>query len=79
MRLPNRLICCLIPTGWLLTSCITADSPEGGTRASTAEQGELYVDLNESTKTCDGTTFLPDLHDSARPRIVEVDMQGQVV
>ena len=43
------------------------------------EQGEVYVDLYDPEQTCDGTTFLPDLHDPEKPRIIEVDMQGAVV
>ena len=46
---------------------------------SDVEQGEIYVAIYDSEKTCEGTTFLPDLHDSQRPRIVEVNMRGEVV
>jgi len=53
--------------------------PTGETPPIDVEPGELYVDIYVPEKVCDGTTLLPDLHDSERPRIIEVDMQGQVV
>jgi len=36
------------------------------------------VDVYDSTKACNGTTILSDTHDSANPRIIEVDMQGRI-
>ncbi len=76
-------------------SCTTSTGPADGTDPSAADQagtpeagisdgtdtaqGEVYVDLYDPEKTCDGTTFLPDLHDTQNPRIIEVNMQGDVV
>jgi len=50
-----------------------------GNASDEVESGELYVDIYDPEYTCDGTTLLADLHDSDNPRLVEVDMQGQVV
>ena len=40
---------------------------------------KLYVDIYDSTKAYNGTTLLPDKHDLNRPRVIEVNMQGEVV
>ena len=80
-------LCFVIFACSLSTTCNTdALSPDGenGTvgdyvREADVEQGEIYVAVYDSEQTCEGTTFLPDLHDSQRPRIVEVNMRGEVV
>ena len=81
MRCHTCLLCllCLITVGMLSVSCFTPATPDNTTDASDVAQGELYVDIYDATQTYDGTTFLPDLHDSDHPRIIEVNMQGQVV
>jgi outer membrane protein assembly factor BamB len=43
------------------------------------EQGEVYVDLYNPEKTCDGTTLFTDGHDPKNPRIIEVNMPGEIV
>lgn len=43
------------------------------------EQGEIYVDIYSPEKTCKGTTILTDGHDPQNPRIIEVNMQGEIV
>ena len=91
----NRLICLLIAAGILSVSCNPAasssgdadGSSDGDADASTdtdlddsdVAQGELHVTIYDASQTCEGTTFLPDLHDPDSPRIVEVDMEGAVV
>ena len=48
----------------------------GGTEAAA---GDIYVDVYDPDQACNGTTLLPDLHDPDAPRIIEVDMQGEIV
>lgn len=43
------------------------------------QKGDIYVDVNNSEKACDGTTLFADLHDTQNPRIIEVDIQGEIV
>ncbi len=43
------------------------------------QPGEIYVDIYDPQKACDGTTMFADLHDMENPRIIEVDMQGNIV
>ena len=42
-------------------------------------KGELYVDVYDPDKACNGTTLFADLHPGQPPRIVEVDTAGAVV
>ncbi len=42
------------------------------------QDGELYVDIFNPGKACKGTTIFSDAHDSSDPKLVEVDMLGQV-
>ena len=69
----------LILTSLLLPSCDTNLPPAGDATLTDVEQGGVYVDVYDPESACDGTTLLPDLHDPQRPRIIEVDMQGQTV
>lgn len=94
MRWLNRFFCFLV-VGLLSTSCNTAAPSGDSTGAPSADdsdvatdngedetdvqQGEAYVDVYDAAKTCEGTTFLSDLSDPEQPRIIEVDMQGDVV
>ncbi|MFQ5489351.1 MAG: aryl-sulfate sulfotransferase [Phycisphaerae bacterium] len=57
----------------------TQSPPTVSSGGADVEQGDVYVDLYDPEQTCEGTTFMPDLHDPQNPRIIEVDMQGQVV
>jgi len=43
------------------------------------EVGSYYVDIHDSEQTCEGTTLFTDSHDSENIRVVEVDMNGEVV
>ncbi len=43
------------------------------------EPGEYYVDIYDASKTCEGTTLFTDGHDNDNMKVVEVDMQGQIV
>ena len=43
------------------------------------EPGEYYVDIYDANKTCEGTTLFTDGHDTDNMKVVEVDMQGQIV
>ncbi|MBI5253633.1 MAG: aryl-sulfate sulfotransferase [Euryarchaeota archaeon] len=40
---------------------------------------EIYVDVYRSDKACAGTTLLPDNHNPERPRIIEVNMLGEII
>ena len=40
---------------------------------------ELYVESYNPASACNGTTLLADLHKPARPRIIEVNMKGEIV
>jgi hypothetical protein len=43
------------------------------------QAGEYYVDIYDSSKTYNGTTLFTDNHDPSNMKVVEVDMQGEVV
>ena len=43
------------------------------------EVGSYYVDINDASQTCQGTTLFTDSHEENNPRVVEVDMSGNVV
>jgi len=43
------------------------------------QQGEIYVDIYDADQACDGTTLFADLHDMQNPRIIEVDMEGNII
>lgn len=43
------------------------------------EDEAVYVDTYDPAKACNGTTLLTDTHDSERPRIIEVNMEGEIV
>ncbi|UCD27979.1 MAG: aryl-sulfate sulfotransferase [Planctomycetota bacterium] len=66
---------------WLLGSlailivCLVVD----GCAITEVGPGEIYVDIYDSTKACNGTTIFADLSNQTRPRIIEVDMQGTIV
>lgn len=49
-------------------------APENG-----PEPGDYYVDIYDAEKACVGTTLLTDGHETGTPKVVEVDMQGEVV
>ncbi len=55
---------------WKFTTSLTGDE---------IVTGELYVDIYDQAKACEGTTLFADLHDLSNPRIVEVDMQGNII
>ncbi len=42
-------------------------------------ESEFCVDIYDPEKAYNGTTLFADLHDTDRPRIVEVDMNGNIV
>jgi hypothetical protein len=58
--------------GLLLFSfgCKSKDQPQ---------PGEYYVDIYDPEKTCEGTTLFTDGHDANNLKVVEVDMQGDIV
>lgn len=59
------------------TGCGDSTNPDD--EKESVQQGELYVDIYDPEKACDGTTLFADLHDAQNPRIVEVDMEGAIV
>ncbi|MBN3037921.1 MAG: aryl-sulfate sulfotransferase [Candidatus Omnitrophica bacterium] len=46
--------------------------------AAMAEE-DFSVDIYKPDKACNGTTLFPDNHIKGKPRVVEVDMQGNIV
>ncbi len=40
---------------------------------------EIYVDVYRSEKAWAGTTLLPDNHNTGRPRVIEVNMLGEII
>lgn len=46
---------------------------------SSVADGAPYVDIYNPAKACNGTTLLADIHDTANPRLIEVDMLGNVI
>jgi hypothetical protein len=61
-----------------LVGCGGAPATESPT-ATEEKPGQIYVDVYDPEKACDGTTLFADLHDPQIPRIVEVNMQGEIV
>ncbi len=53
--------------------CSQSTAPEDG------EEDAFTVNIHNSAKAYAGTTLIPDTHDADQPRIVEVDMHGDVV
>lgn len=43
------------------------------------QPGELYVDIYDSQKACNGTTLFTDSHDTQNLQVVEVDMDGTIL
>jgi len=43
------------------------------------KKGDIYVDIYNSEKACYSTTIFADLHDPQNPRIIEVNMQGEII
>jgi uncharacterized protein (UPF0248 family) len=46
---------------------------------STYDSNGLFVSVYNSEKACNGTTILNDMHDTQHPRIIEIDMSGNIV
>jgi outer membrane protein assembly factor BamB len=40
---------------------------------------DIYVDVYKLDKACNGNTLFADIHRPQRPRIIEVNMQGQII
>ncbi len=40
---------------------------------------DIYVDIYKPDKTWTGTTLLPDYHNLEKPRIIEVNMRGEII
>ncbi len=43
------------------------------------EDGEPFIDIYDPDKACNGTTIFSDTHDVLNPRIIEVNMLGEIV
>ena len=54
-------------------SAMSAPMPRG------TKDPDISVDIYQSETAWAGTTLLPDNHDGAKPRIIEVNMLGEVV
>jgi hypothetical protein len=67
MKQLNSVLCLLI----ISTVIISCDCQ--------LKQGYLYVDIYDSEKACNGTTLLTEVYDPQKPRVIEVDMQGNIV
>lgn len=78
LALMSILLIILVP---LFYGCSDDDNGDdnGNGNGDTLQAGDLYVDVYDSTKAYNGTTILSDIHDMDNPRIVEVDMHGEIV
>jgi hypothetical protein len=56
---------------------ISACGGNGGGEEST--QATFTVEVYDSDKACNGTTLFTDCHDSDNPRVIEVNMDGEIV
>lgn len=71
--------CTSTPTS--TTAATTAATPGGiptNTPRGTVDP-DILVDIYKPDKACDGTTLLPDNHDSTTSRIIEVNMLGEII
>lgn len=59
----------------------TATSTPSSTPTSLSARSDpaIYIDVYQPDRAWPGTTLLPDNHDPERPRIIEVNMLGQIV
>ena len=64
----SKSICYLFFISTVITSCVDE-----------VKQGDIYVDIYDSEKACNGTTLFTDGHDPQNPRIIEVNMLGDIV
>jgi outer membrane protein assembly factor BamB len=48
-------------------------------RQAFCSQPSIYVDIYVPEKACNGTTLLPDHQDPSNTRVIEIDMQGQII
>ncbi|MBU1701088.1 MAG: aryl-sulfate sulfotransferase [Candidatus Eisenbacteria bacterium] len=62
----------------VLSACEEDNNPTGSPEPE-IQAGEFYVDVYDATKACNGTTLFADLHDTTAPRLVEVNMNGEIV
>jgi len=67
--------------GILLAIGCSDDSKTGGPTSpdSPPEPGEYYVDIYDSTRVCQGTNLFTDGHEPGNMRVVETDMEGDVL
>ncbi|MCP4589252.1 MAG: PQQ-binding-like beta-propeller repeat protein [bacterium] len=76
----------VVVLGLLVSGCTTGGMSGGGAEVtvddsatSEVQKGDLYVDVHDPQQVCAGTTLLPDLHNPEQPRIIEIDMEGELV
>lgn len=72
------ILCIVIAVAIYLACCETA-SAKAFTYKNPVRDPDINVDIYKPDKTWHGTTLLPNNHKPERPRIIEVNMQGQIV
>lgn len=62
-------------------SLFACDKDNGVNNESEPEiqPGDFYIDIYNSEKACNSTTLFADLHDTKNPRIIVINMQGEIV
>lgn len=72
-------ISCVVFTLVILTGCIGTIGGRAFTYKTPITDPDIYVDTYNPDKIWHDTTLLADNHRPERPRIIEVDMEGQIV
>jgi len=73
------LIVLMICTGAVFSGCSTAEKHSAFPFNQPVVDPDIYVDIYDSDRAWPGTTLLADNHRPQRPRIVEVNMHGEIV
>ena len=64
----------------IINGCSNDDNSGSPTQPDNQPQsGEYYIDIYDQAKACQGTTLFTDSHEADNLRVVEVDMEGQIV
>lgn len=69
-----KKILVLISSILIITAFLSGCNEETSTSAE-----DMEVDIYDSDKAYQGTTLLPDNHVSNQPRVIEIDMEGEIV
>lgn len=74
----NLFFVCLITITITFSGCV-GDSTDSKTKTSSGTQSDYHISTYNANKAYTGTTLFSDTHDSDNSKIVEVDMNGNVV